>query len=79
MIKWTTPSIVCTIPEGIEFDYILLTVKQEEIIIEKRIEARQVVDGTFSAFFTQQETAQLSSIKPALAKYDVEQWLKLMK
>lgn len=60
MIKWTTPTLVCGIPSGIEFEYILLTLVQGETVLEKRIEADQVTDNEFSVFFTQEETSMFN-------------------
>lgn len=57
MIKWTTPTLKCNIPEGLEFDYILLTLKQGKIVIEKTIEKESVIDNAFSVFFSQDETS----------------------
>lgn len=57
MIKWTTPTLKCNIPEGLEFDYILLTLKQGKIVIEKMIEKESVIDNAFSVFFSQDETS----------------------
>lgn len=64
MIKWTTPTIKCTIPEGLEFDFILMTVKQYEYVIEKMVAPEQVVDNTFSVFFTQEETSGFEMYAP---------------
>ena len=64
MIKWTTPSIKCTIPEGLEFDYILVTVKQNEYVIEKMVGQEQVEDNAFTIFFTQEETSGFQLFAP---------------
>lgn len=56
MIKWTTPTLKCNIPEGIEFDYIILTLKQYGTLLEKTIQYSEVVDNSFSVTFTQEET-----------------------
>lgn len=60
MIKWTTPTLKCSIPEGIELDYILLTLSQGNITIEKTISSESIVDNAFSVFFTQEETGQFN-------------------
>lgn len=60
MIKWTTPSLKCTIPEGLEYDYILLTLKQGGIALEKTIQKESVVDNYFIAQFSQEETGQFN-------------------
>lgn len=57
MIKWTTPTLKCNIPEGIEFDYIILTLKQLDFVLEKRIEKADVVNGSFNITFLQEETS----------------------
>lgn len=59
MIRWTTPSLKCSIPQGVDFNYILLTLIQGNTIIEKRIESNEVVDNSFTVFFNQEETGQL--------------------
>lgn len=56
MIKWTTPTLKCNIPSGLEFDYIILTLQYENINLEKTINVEEVVDNTFSVYFTQEET-----------------------
>lgn len=56
MIKWTTPSLKCTIPEGIEFTKIILTLSQGDVMIEK--EVTEVLDNQFVVTFTQEETGQ---------------------
>lgn len=61
MIKWTTPSLKCTIPEGIDFDYILMTLTQGNIVLEKTINASDVVDNSFTVFFTQEETGSFKT------------------
>lgn len=71
MIKWTTPSIKCTIPDGLEFDYILLTIKQGEYVIEKNIDAESVVDNSFVVFFTQEETSGFQLFTPIEAQLNV--------
>lgn len=57
MIKWTTPTLKCNIPDGLEFDYILLTLKQFDNVLEKTIQSNEVIDNSFSITFTQEETA----------------------
>lgn len=58
MIRWTTPTLQCSIPSDIIFDYILITLKQGNVVIEKQIEQSSVVDGKFNVFFTQKETGK---------------------
>lgn len=57
MIKWTTPTLICSIPTNLEFDYIILTLKQNEVVLNKRIEKEEVNLGRFEVQFTQEETA----------------------
>ena len=59
MIKWTTPNLKITIPSDIEFDYLLLTLKQGNNLIEKRVESNEIEDGTFLVNYTQEETGSL--------------------
>ncbi len=57
MIKWTTPTLVCTIdPPDIEFDYIEFKMKGSYYSIVKRIDRSEVVDGVFEVILTQEET-----------------------
>lgn len=63
MIKWTTPTLKCTIPSELIFDYILLTIKQGNTKIEKTIQSSEVSEGEFNVTFTQEETGQLSKGK----------------
>lgn len=60
MIKWTTPSLKCTIPKEVVFDYIILTLVQGDITLEKKIQSSDVTDGEFIVTFTQEETGQLN-------------------
>jgi hypothetical protein len=69
MIKWTTPTLKCTIPEGIEFDYILLTLMQDDVVVEKTI--TDVVDNTFEVFFTQEETSLFKLFKKIEAQLNI--------
>lgn len=62
MIKWTTPTLTCTIPPNIDFEYIILTLKQNEIVLNKRIEKEQVNLGRFDVSFTQEETGQFDKL-----------------
>ena len=57
MIKWTTPRLKCNIPSDIPLDYVLLTLKQGGIVIEKNISADQIEDGTFYITLSQEETS----------------------
>ena len=57
MIKWTTPRVKCTIPADLPLDYVLLTMKQDSIKLEKKIMADQIEDGVFYVTFTQEETS----------------------
>lgn len=72
MIKWTTPTLKCTLPSDLVFDYVLLTLKQNKVKIEKRVEYAEVVDGVFYVTFTQEETSRFS------ISYDVEAQLNVM-
>lgn len=59
MIKWTTPSLKCKIP-SIDCDYIILTLKQGGIILEKQIQSEDITDSEFTVFFTQEETGSFN-------------------
>ena len=54
MIKWTTPTLVCTIPE-VEFDYILFTIKGKYNTVERTI--TEVEENEFKVTLTQEESA----------------------
>lgn len=58
MIKWTTPSLECCVPDGLEYDFILFTLVQNDYVIERAISKDQVIDNKFTVFFTQEETSQ---------------------
>lgn len=58
MIRWTTPTLQCSIPSDIVFDTILITLKQGSVAIEKTISAEEVDEGKFNVFFTQKETGK---------------------
>ena len=60
IIKWTTPTLTCKIPEGLVFDYIIFTLSQNEKTVERRIDKSEVVDNKFNVFITQEETGQFS-------------------
>lgn len=57
IIQWTTPTLELSVPEGIEFDWLMLTFKQDEYQIDKIVDGSAVVDNKFSIFFTQEETS----------------------
>lgn len=63
MIKWTTPRVKCTIPNDLPLDYVLLTMKQGEVIIEKTIQPAEIEDGVFYVTFTQEETSMFDLLK----------------
>lgn len=74
MIKWTTPNLKCTIPQNLEFDYILLTLMQssvEGIKLEKRIESEEVTDGVFMVNFSQEETGMFAHDKTIEAQLNI--------
>lgn len=72
MIKWTTPSLTCTVPDGIEYEYIVFTLSQNDIKVEKTIQAEDVVDNKFTVTLTQTETSQFN------IAYKVEAQLNIM-
>lgn len=59
MIKWTTPTLEMTIPEGLDFDWLLLTFEQPNYTVEKIVDGSAVVDNKFYVTFTQEETGEL--------------------
>lgn len=61
MIKWTTPTLEMTIPDGIEFDWLLLTFKQLNYEVEKIIDSSSITDNKFYVTFTQEETGQFAT------------------
>ena len=57
MIKWTTPTLKCTIPNDLTFEYLIITFLQNsKKIIEKRIDYSDVIDGSFEITLSQEET-----------------------
>lgn len=58
MIQWTTPTLTCTIPEGLECDYVILTLMQGSTKVEKQIAAADISDNQFEVTLTQAETGQ---------------------
>lgn len=58
MIKWTTPTLEMTIPEGLDFDWLLLTFEQPNYTVEKIVDGSAVVDNKFYVTFTQEETSK---------------------
>lgn len=64
MIRWTTPTIKCKVPEELVFDFILMTVKQGEYVIERMIAPEEIIDSYFSVFFTQEETSEFELFEP---------------
>ena len=60
MIKWTTPTMTCKLPEGTECDYIILTLKQGNVAVEKTVQSQDIVDGEFAVTFTQTEMGQFT-------------------
>lgn len=71
MIQWTTPTLECSIPEGLEFDYVLLTLVQGAFKIEKRVSAIEVIDNKFSVFYTQEETSSFELYSPIEAQINI--------
>lgn len=57
MIKWTTPTLNCTIPSDITGDYVLLTLLCECSIVERKITFDEITDGKFVVVLSQEETA----------------------
>lgn len=57
MIRWTTPTIKCTIPSDLPLTYLNLIIKQNNISVEKTIMADEVVDGVFYVTYDQKETS----------------------
>lgn len=57
MIKWTTPRLKCTIPQDLPLDYVLLTLKQGAVVLEKKILNQEIEDGIFYVTLSQEETS----------------------
>lgn len=61
MIRWTTPTLTCTIPE-IVFDYLILTITDEKCnAINKRISSEAVIENQFDVTLTEEETKMFPS------------------
>lgn len=61
MIKWTTPTLTCILPDDVDYDYVILTLKQGSVVVEKTIQASEIQDGQFTATFAQSETGQFDA------------------
>lgn len=71
MIKWTTPTLKCTIPNDLNFDYIILTLKQSDKKVEKKVIYDDVKDGVFYTTFTQEETSKFDKNVRLLAQLNI--------
>lgn len=58
MIKWTTPTLEMTVPEGLDFDWLLLTFEQQNYKVEKIVDGSAIVDNKFYVTFSQEETSE---------------------
>lgn len=62
MIRWTTPTLEMTIPDGLDFDWLLLTFKQQNSpVVEKIVDGSAIVDNKFYVTFTQEETSEFKT------------------
>lgn len=61
MIRWTTPTLEMTIPDGLDFDWLLLTFKQQSLVVEKIVDGSAIVDNKFYVTFTQEETSEFKT------------------
>lgn len=57
MVKWTTPTVKCTIPDELPLDYLILTLKQDAVLLEKKVMAEEIEEGVFYVTFSQEETS----------------------
>ena len=61
MIRWTTPTLEMTVPEGLEFDWLLLTFQQQSLVVEKIVDGSAIVDNKFYVTFSQEETSEFKT------------------
>lgn len=61
MIAWTTPTLKCSIPKEVEFDYLVLTLKSKNTKLEKKIDSSEIDNGKFNITLSQEETAMFSN------------------
>lgn len=57
MIRWTTPTLKCTIPKDLPLTYLELKIEQNNKQVVKRVEATDINDGVFYVTFSQEETS----------------------
>lgn len=58
MIRWTTPTLSFTLPEGLECDWLMVTFKQLDLKIDKIVDGSAITERKFYVTFAQEETAQ---------------------
>ena len=71
MIKWTTPTLKCTIPKEIVCDYILLTISQGSAFVEKEIPGANIEEGVFYVVLNQEETSKFKTNQYAYAQLNI--------
>lgn len=71
MIQWTTPTLVCNIPSDLTFDYLLITLKQGNTILEKRVDYSEVEEGVFTVEYSQTETSMFQLNKKIEAQLNI--------
>lgn len=71
MIRWTTPTLEMTIPDGLDYDWLLLTLEQGSYQVEKIIDGSAVTDNKFYVTFTQEETSQFTTTRKVEAQINI--------
>lgn len=71
MIRWTTPTLTCSMPDGITCDYVILTIRQGDLLIEKTIQSSEITEDVFSVTLTQSETGSLIAHLPCEAQLNI--------
>ena len=70
MYQYTTPTLKVTLRDratkevltDLDFDYLLLTIKGGDSVIERRVTKEEYTEGTFTVELTQEETATLGNV-----------------
>lgn len=72
MIKWTTPTLCCSIPKDINLDYLILSLKQGTTLLEKTVDKGQIdEEGNFTVFLTQEDTGLFNMFKKVEAQVNI--------
>lgn len=71
MIKWTTPTLKCTIPSDLEVDYVILSLRQDNVLLEKTIDKAEIENGVFYVTYSQIGTGRFNHDKKVEAQLNI--------